>query len=69
LADDPRRTARGRPHDGARAGVAAARIRRAYAYGFSRRRVLEAISCVQNMTGAVSVQLGLRAMQQADHNG
>jgi alkylhydroperoxidase/carboxymuconolactone decarboxylase family protein YurZ len=46
--------------------IAAAAIRRAYAYGFSRRQVLEAISCVQNMTGAVSVQLGVRAMQQAD---
>jgi alkylhydroperoxidase/carboxymuconolactone decarboxylase family protein YurZ len=46
--------------------IAASSIRRAYAYGFSRRQVLEAISCVQNMTGAVSVQLGVRAMQQAD---
>ena len=41
-------------------------ICRVYAYGFSKRQVLEAISCVQNMTGAVSVQLGVRAMQQAD---
>jgi len=46
--------------------LAAARIRRAYAYGFSRRKVLEAISCAQNMTGAATVQLGIRAMQQAD---
>ena len=46
--------------------LAADSIRRAYAYGFSKRQVLEAISCVQNMTGAVSVQLGVRAMQQAD---
>jgi alkylhydroperoxidase/carboxymuconolactone decarboxylase family protein YurZ len=46
--------------------LAAALIRRSYAYGFSRRKVLEAISCVQNMTGAASIQLGARAMQQAD---
>ena len=46
--------------------LAAARIRRAYAYSFSRRKVLEAISCAQNMTGAATVQLGIRAMQQAD---
>jgi len=46
--------------------LAAAHIRRAYAYGFSRRKVLEGISCVQNMTGAVSVHRGIRAMQQAD---
>ena len=46
--------------------LAAIHIRRAYAYGFSRRKVLEAISCAQNMTGAVTVQLGIRAMQQAD---
>lgn len=49
--------------------LAATHIRRAYAYGFSRRKVLEAISCVQNMTGAVSVLLGIRAMQQADRAG
>ena len=46
--------------------LAADSICRADAYGFSKRQVLEAISCVQNMTGAVSVQLGVRAMQQAD---
>jgi alkylhydroperoxidase/carboxymuconolactone decarboxylase family protein YurZ len=46
--------------------LAADSIRRCYAYGFTKRQVLEAISCVQNMTGAVSVQLGVRAMQQAD---
>jgi alkylhydroperoxidase/carboxymuconolactone decarboxylase family protein YurZ len=49
--------------------LAATHIRRAYAYGFSKRKVLEAISCVQNMTGAVSVQLGIRAMQLADREG
>ena len=32
----------------------------------SRRKVLEAISCAQNMTGAATVQLGIRAMQQAE---
>ena len=41
-------------------------VRRAYAYGFTRRQVLEAISCVQNMTGAASTKVGLRAMQQAE---
>jgi alkylhydroperoxidase/carboxymuconolactone decarboxylase family protein YurZ len=46
--------------------LAAIHIRRAYAYGFSRRKVLEAISCAQNMTGAATVQLGIRAMQQAE---
>jgi alkylhydroperoxidase/carboxymuconolactone decarboxylase family protein YurZ len=46
--------------------IAAAHIRRVYAYGFSRRQVLEAISCIQNMTGAVSVQIGARAMKLAD---
>jgi alkylhydroperoxidase/carboxymuconolactone decarboxylase family protein YurZ len=46
--------------------LAADYVRRAYAYGFSRRQVLEAISCVQNMTGAASVTIGIRAMQQAE---
>jgi alkylhydroperoxidase/carboxymuconolactone decarboxylase family protein YurZ len=46
--------------------LAAIHIRHAYAYGFSRRKVLEAISCAQNMSGAVTVQLGIRAMQQAE---
>lgn len=46
--------------------LAAAAIRRVYAYGFNRRKVLEAISCVHNMTGAASVTLGIRAMMQAD---
>jgi len=39
---------------------------RCYDYGMTRRQVLEAICCVMPMTGVVSVQLGLRAMQQAD---
>ena len=46
--------------------IAAGHIRRAYAYGMTRRHVLEAICCVLPMTGAVTGQLGLRAMQLAD---
>ena len=45
---------------------AVAHIRRAYAYGMTRRQVLEAISCVLPMTGALTVQIGARAMQQAE---
>jgi alkylhydroperoxidase/carboxymuconolactone decarboxylase family protein YurZ len=48
--------------------LAAQHIRRAYAYGMNRRQVLEAISCVLPMTGAVTVQIGARAMQQADQD-
>lgn len=39
---------------------------RAYEYGMTRRNVLDAISCVLPMTGMVTGQLGLRAMQLAD---
>ena len=46
--------------------IAVPRIRLAYAYGFTRRQVLEAISPMHNMTGSISVQVGLRAMMQAD---
>ena len=46
--------------------LAADHVRRAYAYGFTRRQVLEAISCVQNMTGAASTKVGLRAMRQVE---
>jgi alkylhydroperoxidase/carboxymuconolactone decarboxylase family protein YurZ len=46
--------------------LAAQHIRRAYVYGVSRRQVLEAISCVLPMTGAITVQIGARAMQQVD---
>ena len=49
--------------------LAAQHIRRAYAYGMNRRQVLEAISCVLPMTGAVSIQLGARAMQRAEQSG
>lgn len=45
--------------------LAAQHIRRAYAWGMNRFQVLEAISCVLPMTGAVSIQLGARAMQLA----
>jgi alkylhydroperoxidase/carboxymuconolactone decarboxylase family protein YurZ len=45
--------------------LAAQHIRRAYACGMNRRQVLEAISCVLPMTGAITVQIGARAMQQA----
>ena len=45
---------------------AAQHIRRAYHYGVSRMQVLEAISCVMPMTGALTVQIGVRAMQLAD---
>lgn len=48
------------------ADLAAQHIRRAYALGMSRRQVLEAISCVLPMTGAVTVQVGARAMQMAE---
>jgi len=46
--------------------LAAAHIRRAYACGMTRLQVLEAISCVLPMTGALTVQIGVRAMQLAD---
>ena len=45
---------------------AAQHIRRAYHYGMSRMQVLEAISCVLPMTGALTVQIGVRAMQLVD---
>jgi alkylhydroperoxidase/carboxymuconolactone decarboxylase family protein YurZ len=46
--------------------IAAAHIRRAYDYGMTRRNVLEAICCVIPMTGMITAQLGLRAMQLAE---
>jgi alkylhydroperoxidase/carboxymuconolactone decarboxylase family protein YurZ len=45
---------------------AAQHIRRAYRYGLTPMQVLEAISCVLPMTGALTVQIGVRAMQLAD---
>lgn len=46
--------------------IAAHHIRRAYDCGMNRRQVLEAISAILPMTGIVSAQVGLRAMQLAD---
>lgn len=46
--------------------LAARHIERAYAYGISRRQVLEAISCVLPMTGTLTVQIGARAMRLAE---
>ena len=48
------------------ADLAAQHIKRAYDYGMSRRQVLEAISCVLPMSGMVTGQLGLQAMQRAE---
>jgi alkylhydroperoxidase/carboxymuconolactone decarboxylase family protein YurZ len=49
--------------------LAAQHIRRAYDYAMTRRQVLEAISAIVPMTGMVSMQLGLRAMQTAEQAG
>lgn len=46
--------------------LATRHIRRAYDYGMTRRQVLEAISAIVPMTGMISMQLGLQAMQAAD---
>lgn len=51
------------------AELASRHIKRAYVYGLTRRQVLEAISCICPMTGAVSIQVGARAMQLADEGG
>jgi len=45
---------------------AAQHIRRAYRYGMTRLHVLEAVSCVLPMTGALTVQIGVRAIQLAE---
>ena len=49
--------------------LAAQHIRRACDYGMTRRQVLEAISAIVPMTGMISMQLGLRAMQIAEKPG
>jgi alkylhydroperoxidase/carboxymuconolactone decarboxylase family protein YurZ len=49
--------------------LAAEHIRLAYDCGMTRRQVLEAISAIIPMSGMISAQLGLRAMQRADANG
>ena len=41
--------------------IAAHHIKRAYAYGVTKHQVLEAVSCVLPMTGALTVQIGARA--------
>ena len=46
--------------------LAAHHIRRAYRYGMTKLQVLEAISCVLPMTGAITMQIGARAMKLAD---
>ena len=46
--------------------LAAQHIRRAYRYGMTKLQVLEAISCVLPMTGAITMQIGARAMQLAE---
>lgn len=46
--------------------LAAQHMQRAYAYGMTRRQVLDAICCVVPMSGMVSATLGLRAMRLAD---
>ncbi|MGZ8154982.1 MAG: carboxymuconolactone decarboxylase family protein [Burkholderiales bacterium] len=46
--------------------LAAAHMARAYDYGMTRRNVLEAICCALPMTGMITAQIGLRAMQLAD---
>jgi alkylhydroperoxidase/carboxymuconolactone decarboxylase family protein YurZ len=48
------------------AELAARHMRRAYEHGMTRRQVLEAISCVLPMSGMVTGQIGLRAMQLAE---
>ena len=48
------------------AELAAQHIRRAYRFGMTGLQVLEAISCVLPMTGAVTMQIGARAMQLAE---
>jgi alkylhydroperoxidase/carboxymuconolactone decarboxylase family protein YurZ len=46
--------------------LAAQHMRRAYRYGITQLQVLEAISCVLPMTGAITMQIGARAMQLAE---
>ncbi len=46
--------------------IAVRHMRRAYAYGMTKLQVLEALSCVIPMTGSVTVEIGVRAMQLAE---
>jgi hypothetical protein len=41
-------------------------MRRAYDHGISRVQVIEAVSCVLPMTGAMTLKIGVRAMKLAD---
>lgn len=41
-------------------------VRRAYAFGMTKRQVLEAISAVVPMTGMISLEIGLEALRRAD---
>jgi alkylhydroperoxidase/carboxymuconolactone decarboxylase family protein YurZ len=44
-------------------------IVRAYDYGMTRRHVLDAICCAIPMSGMITAQIGLRAMQRAEDAG
>jgi hypothetical protein len=46
--------------------MCAEQIRIAYAYGMTKRQVLEAVSLAQNMTGAASSEIGIQAMMLVD---
>jgi alkylhydroperoxidase/carboxymuconolactone decarboxylase family protein YurZ len=46
--------------------MCADQIRIAYAYGMTKRQVLEAVSLAQNMTGSASSEIGIRAMMLVD---
>lgn len=46
--------------------MAVERARLVKSYGFSRRQILEAVSVTHNMTGSVSVEIGLRALMLAE---
>jgi alkylhydroperoxidase/carboxymuconolactone decarboxylase family protein YurZ len=46
--------------------MCAEQIRIAYAYGMTKRQVLEAVSLAQNMTGAASSEIGIAAMMMVD---
>lgn len=48
------------------AELAAQHICRAYRFGLTQLQVLEAISCVLPMTGAITIQIGARAMKLAE---
>lgn len=47
-------------------GFAAQHMRRAFAYGMTRVQVLEAVSCVLPMTGALTLKIGVRALRAAE---